>query len=273
MPSCQVAIDGDELLVLPVGEFVVGVVTCYDLRFPELFRVLANRGVTVFAVPAAWVSGPLKHEHWMTMCRARAIENTSYLLAAAQTPPRYCGRSLVLDPMGVELAGLGEIDGVATAEISPTRVTSVRAALPVLLQRRYEVRPRAVTAQATGGESLLMPIGRDRLSNWSTAFARGKEDVAPGHTYRQRPCRGCSSQTVFDTLTAGQRARERAAERVAGGHRVNDRDRQARHDKHAVVVDIDSTVGPQRHHDRSTATARAVRGPPRSPRLRSLTFI
>ncbi len=134
-------IDGDELLVLPVGEFVVGVATCYDLRFPELFRALADRGVNVFAVPAAWVSGPLKHEHWMTMCRARAIENTSYLLAAAQTPPRYCGRSLVLDPMGVELAGLGETDGVATAEISLERVTSVRAALPVLLQRRYEVRP------------------------------------------------------------------------------------------------------------------------------------
>ena len=62
-------IDGDELLVLPIGEFVVGVVTCYDLRFPELFRVLADRGVTVFAVPAAWVAGPLKQEHWVTMCR------------------------------------------------------------------------------------------------------------------------------------------------------------------------------------------------------------
>jgi predicted amidohydrolase len=135
-------IDGDELLVLPIGEFVVGVVTCYDLRFPELFRVLADRGVTVFAVPAAWVAGPLKQEHWVTMCRARAIENTSYLLAAAQPPPMYCGHSLVLDPMGVEIAGVGEIDGVAAPEISAERVRSVRAALPVLLQRRYEVRPK-----------------------------------------------------------------------------------------------------------------------------------
>lgn len=135
-------IDGNELLVLPLGELVVGVVTCYDLRFPELFRALADRGVTVFAVPAAWVAGPLKLEHWITMCRARAIENTSYLLAAAQPPPTYCGRSLLVDPMGVELAGLGETAGVATAEISPERVRSVRAALPVLLQRRYEVRPR-----------------------------------------------------------------------------------------------------------------------------------
>jgi predicted amidohydrolase len=136
-------IDGDELLVLPLGEVVVGVVTCYDLRFPEVFRALADRGVTAFAVPAAWVAGPLKEEHWMTMCRARAIENTSYLLAAAQPPPTYCGRSVVLDPMGVQLAGLGERDGTASADVLPARVDAVRAALPVLTQRRYEVRPRA----------------------------------------------------------------------------------------------------------------------------------
>jgi deaminated glutathione amidase len=135
-------IDGDELLILPLGEVVVGVVTCYDLRFPEVFRALADRGVTVFAVPAAWFAGPLKEEHWVTMCRARAIENTSYLLGAAQPPPTYSGRSLVLDPMGVELAGLGELEGVATAEVTAERVAAVRAVLPVLAQRRYEVRPR-----------------------------------------------------------------------------------------------------------------------------------
>jgi len=134
--------DGDELLVLPLGELMVGVVTCYDLRFPEIFRALADRGATVFAVPAAWVAGPLKEEHWMTMCRARAIENTSYLLAAAQSPPSYCGRSVVLDPMGVQLAGLGESDGVATADACAERVRAVRARLPVLAQRRYEVRPK-----------------------------------------------------------------------------------------------------------------------------------
>jgi len=135
-------IDGEELLVLPLGELVIGVVTCYDLRFPEVFRALADRGVNVFAVPSAWVAGPLKEEHWTTMCRARAIENTSYLLAAGQPPPAYCGRSLVLDPMGVALAGLGEADGFAIAEISEQRVRAVREALPVLTQRRYEVRPR-----------------------------------------------------------------------------------------------------------------------------------
>jgi predicted amidohydrolase len=136
------AIDGDELLVLPCGDFVVGVVTCYDLRFPEPFRVLADSGVTMFAVPAAWVAGPLKHEHWVTMCRARAIENTSFLAAAAQPPPAYCGHSMVLDPMGLELAGLEDAEGVAVADVSVERLRSVRQALPVLAQRRYEVRPK-----------------------------------------------------------------------------------------------------------------------------------
>jgi predicted amidohydrolase len=136
-------IDGRELLVLPIGEFVVGVVTCYDLRFPEIFRALVDKGATCFAVPAAWVAGPFKHEHWITMCRARAIENTAYLIAAAQPPPKYCGHSLVLDPMGVELAGLGDGDGVATAEITFDRLGSVREALPVLVQRRYEVHPKS----------------------------------------------------------------------------------------------------------------------------------
>ncbi|MGO9583190.1 MAG: carbon-nitrogen hydrolase family protein [Acidimicrobiales bacterium] len=134
--------DGDELLTLALGDFVIGVATCYDLRFPELFRALVDRGATAFAVPAAWVAGPLKQEHWVTMCRARAIENTSYLMTAAQPPPTYCGHSLVIDPMGIELARLGETEGVAIAEISSEHVRSVREALPVLLQRRYEVRPR-----------------------------------------------------------------------------------------------------------------------------------
>ena len=136
------ATDGDELLVIAHGELVIGVATCYDLRFPEVFRALCDRGATLFTVPAAWVAGPFKLEHWVTMCRARAIENTAYLAAAAQPPPEYCGHSLVLDPMGVELAALGDDDGVAVAEVSAARLSAVRGALPVLEQRRYEVRPR-----------------------------------------------------------------------------------------------------------------------------------
>jgi predicted amidohydrolase len=135
-------IDGDELLTVRLADFVFGVATCYDLRFPELWRALSDCGVNAFVLPAAWVAGPLKGHQWVTMCRARAIENTSYVIAAAQPPPVYTGQSLVLDPMGVELARLGEDQGIATAEISSDCVASVREKLPVLEQRRYEVRPK-----------------------------------------------------------------------------------------------------------------------------------
>ena len=135
-------IDGTELLTLELGGFVVGIVICYDLRFPELFRALADRGATVFAVPAAWVAGPHKVEQWVTLCRARAMENTCYVLAAAQPAPDYCGHGLVVDPMGIELAHLGESDELGAAEISSERVLAVREVLPMLTQRRYEVRSR-----------------------------------------------------------------------------------------------------------------------------------
>ena len=80
-------IDGDELFVLSLGELVAGVVTCYDLRFPELFRALADRGVTVFAVPAAWVAGPLKEEHWMTLCRDVRSRTLLTCLPLRSRPP------------------------------------------------------------------------------------------------------------------------------------------------------------------------------------------
>lgn len=134
------ALDADALLVLPVGELTIGVVTCYDLRFPEIFRALVDRGVNVLVVPAAWVAGPLKEEHWATLVAARAIENTCYLVAAAQAPPQFCGRSAILDPMGVLLAGLGEIAGVAVADLFLERVHEVRSKLPVLEHRRFGVR-------------------------------------------------------------------------------------------------------------------------------------
>lgn len=136
------SIDGSELLTFELGGFVVGPVICYDLRFPELFRALVEKGATVITASAAWVAGPQKREQWVTMCRARAMENTCYVVAAAQPPPDYCGHSLVIDPMGVELARLSEPDGLACAEISEERLDEVRELLPMLAQRRYEVRPR-----------------------------------------------------------------------------------------------------------------------------------
>ena len=130
---------GSALLTFTVGELTVGVLTCYDLRFPELSRALVDAGATLLAVPAAWVAGPLKESHWRTLVTARAIENTCYVAAADQAPGEYAGCSLLVDPMGVPLAALGETAGVGTAEVSAERVAAVRGALPALEHRRFEV--------------------------------------------------------------------------------------------------------------------------------------
>ena len=78
--------------------------TCYDLRFPELARLLVDAGAEVIVVPAAWLPGERKVEHWRTLLAARAIENTCFVVGAAQPEPRYCGHSAVVGPMG-ELLG------------------------------------------------------------------------------------------------------------------------------------------------------------------------
>jgi predicted amidohydrolase len=133
------------LLTFSLGGLTVGVLTCYDLRFPEQARALVDAGAQLLALPAAWVAGPLKEYQWETLTRARAIENTAYLAAAGQSPPEFCGHSVVLDPMGVPLASVGEVDGLAVAEVSTERLAEVRRKLPVLEHRRYTVLPRAVT--------------------------------------------------------------------------------------------------------------------------------
>jgi predicted amidohydrolase len=125
-----------------VGGLIVGLQTCYDIRFPEVTRRLVDAGVTLVAVPAEWVRGPLKEHHWRTLLTARALENTVFLAAADHTPPIGVGTSLIIDPMGVALAGLGETTDIAVAFLKPTRVTTVRAINPALALRRFTVAAR-----------------------------------------------------------------------------------------------------------------------------------
>jgi predicted amidohydrolase len=124
-----------------VDGIVVGLQTCYDLRFPEVTRLLADAGADLVAVPAEWVRGPLKEHHWSTLLTARAIENTLYVAAADHPPAIGVGASAIIDPMGVTLAALGETTGVAVAEVSAARVREVRDRNPALRLRRYRVTP------------------------------------------------------------------------------------------------------------------------------------
>jgi deaminated glutathione amidase len=117
--------------------FTVGLQTCYDLRFPEVTRRLVDAGATLVLVPSEWVRGPLKEAHWRTLVTARALENTLYVAAADHTPPIGVGNSMIVDPMGVEIATLGEVPDVAVATISRSRVEQVRALNPALALRRF----------------------------------------------------------------------------------------------------------------------------------------
>lgn len=123
--------------VIPVGDHTVGLMTCYDLRFPEHSRALVDAGATLLAVPAAWVRGPLKEDHWLTLLRARAIENTVYVAAAAQCGRQYCGQSALIDPLGVAVVALGADEGVAIGEIDQEWLAAVRARNPALQHRRW----------------------------------------------------------------------------------------------------------------------------------------
>jgi len=131
----------EEPQTFPFAGFTVGLQTCYDIRFPEVTRRLVDAGADLVLVPSEWVRGPLKEAHWRTLLTARAIENTVYLAAADHTPPVGVGNSMVVDPMGVEVAGLGEAAGTAVAWITPARVAEVRRINPALRLRRFRVEP------------------------------------------------------------------------------------------------------------------------------------
>lgn len=131
------AIEQPETFV--VGDFTVGLQTCYDIRFPEVTRRLVDAGADLILVPSEWVRGPLKEHHWRTLVTARAIENTVYIAAADHAPPIGVGNSMILDPMGVELVTIGENTAVAVAWISSLRVAEVRVVNPALGLRRFSV--------------------------------------------------------------------------------------------------------------------------------------
>ena len=119
-----------------LGDVHVGLMTCYDLRFPELARALSSEGVDVLVVPAAWVAGPGKVAQWQTLLRARAIENVCWVVAAAQPGPRYCGHSMVVSPTGEVVAEAGDGDEVLHATLDLRTVDEARGVNPSLANRR-----------------------------------------------------------------------------------------------------------------------------------------
>jgi nitrilase len=128
---------GDQVVVVdsPFGR--IGLAICYDLRFPELFRAMKN--VDIVVLPSAFTATTGKM-HWETLVRARAIENLSYVIAAAQGGYHVNGRethghSMIVDPWGRVLDELPRGSGVVLAEVNPGYQASLRASLPALTHR------------------------------------------------------------------------------------------------------------------------------------------
>jgi predicted amidohydrolase len=122
--------------VTSLAGFPLGLMTCYDLRFPELSRALAMRGAEAIVVPAAWVAGDRKVEHWRTLLRARAIENTVWVVGVGQPGPRYTGHSMVVSPDGDVVAEAGEDPTTLDVTIDREAVAEVRRTNPSLANRR-----------------------------------------------------------------------------------------------------------------------------------------
>ena len=129
-----------------MGELTAGLTVCYDLRFPELFRILALRGARLIAVPSAFTLATGR-DHWEVLLRARAIENQVFVLAPNQfgaAPPHYAsyGRSAIVDPWGIVLATAPDEECFVAAELDLAAQERIREALPALANRRpsvYEV--------------------------------------------------------------------------------------------------------------------------------------
>ena len=136
---------GEEIVLSELaGGVQLGMTICYDVRFPELYRILAVRGARVLAVPAAFTV-PTTHAHWEPLLRARAIENSCFVVAANQVGRHGAGyesggRSLILDPWGRMLAeGPSDREAVIVADLDFEAQDEVRARMPLLAHRRPEL--------------------------------------------------------------------------------------------------------------------------------------
>jgi predicted amidohydrolase len=117
----------------------IGMMICYDLRFPEISRSLATSGSEILVVPSAWVKGNMKEEHWLTINKTRAIENGCYVIAPDQVGNIYCGRSIVVDPYGKILLDMKKKQGIGYVDIDLKKIKQTRNVLPLLKNRRTDI--------------------------------------------------------------------------------------------------------------------------------------
>jgi len=135
----ELLVPGQRLETAEIGGFTVGITTCYDLRFPELYRELTDRGVTMVLVPSAWPYPRV--EHWETLTTTRALENLFYVVAVNGSGPAggdgLIGRSRVIDPWGTAVRTAGPEAETLLIDVEPDRVKEIRDEFPALTDRRF----------------------------------------------------------------------------------------------------------------------------------------
>jgi deaminated glutathione amidase len=168
---------GTEIVTAPVAGVELGLSVCYDLRFPELYRILALRGARLLAVPSAFTLATGR-DHWEVLLRARAVENQAFVLAPNQVgeaPPHYSsyGRSMIVDPWGTVLATAPDEECFVAAELDLSAQERVREALPSLADRRPDAYawPRFCKPERSARPSLIP-------REWSAGEAFGLEAMA-----------------------------------------------------------------------------------------------
>ncbi|MEV6330315.1 carbon-nitrogen family hydrolase [Streptomyces sp. NPDC051909] len=128
---------GEDLVTVDLPRLTVGVATCYDLRFPELFRGLVDAGAQAFVIPAGWPAR--RRAHWTLLARARAVENQAYVLACGTAGTHagveQAGHSIVVDPWGEVLAEAGPGEEILRVDLDPAKVTRTREQFPALKDR------------------------------------------------------------------------------------------------------------------------------------------
>ncbi|WP_431043353.1 carbon-nitrogen family hydrolase [Streptomyces sp. P1-3] len=128
---------GEEIATAVLPDATIGLATCYDLRFPELFRLLVDAGAQMLVIPAGWPAR--RREHWTLLARARAVENQAYVLACGTAGTHagveQAGHSIVVDPWGEVLAEAGPDEQVLDVELDLARVAKTREEFPALKDR------------------------------------------------------------------------------------------------------------------------------------------
>ncbi len=144
---------GDAPTLVTLGGVCFGLATCYDVRFPELFKHLAHAGAEVVLVPASWANGPGKAEQWRALCVARALDTTCFIVAPGQADPATVGvevrpgsptgvgHSVVVSPLGEVLAEGGASPELLVVDIDTAGLEDARARLPVLATSRFTISP------------------------------------------------------------------------------------------------------------------------------------